>query len=148
MERSLVLLKTDTVRRNLIGEVIRRFEENGINVIALKMLWLSRKEAQMFYIEHKDKPFYNTLTNLMTSGPIVALVLEGEDVIKRTRELIGATDPAKADKGTIRADFGESLTVNSVHGSANRESAESEISCIFSQIDIMDINSAFCRRQF
>ena len=77
MERSLVLLKPDTVRRNLIGEVIRRFEENGINVIALKMLWLSRKEAQMFYIEHKDKPFYNTLTNLMTSGPIVALVLEG-----------------------------------------------------------------------
>ena len=147
MERSFVFLKPDTVRRNLIGEVIRRFEENGINVIALKMLWLSRKEAQMFYIEHKDKPFYNTLTNLMTSGPIVALVLEGEDVIKRTRELIGATDPAKADKGTIRADFGESITVNSVHGSANRESDESEISCIFSQIEIMDYKSESRKRQ-
>src|SRR3990172_8956831 len=109
MERSLVLIKPDAVRKNLIGEVIKRFEEDGLRVISLKMLWFSRKEVQMFYKEHEDKPFYDALSNYMSSGPIVALVLGGENVIKRTRELIGATDPSAADKGTIRADFGESI---------------------------------------
>jgi len=146
MERSLVLIKPDAVRKNLIGEVIKRFEEDGLRVISLKMLWFSRKEVQMFYKEHEDKPFYDALSNYMSSGPIVALVLGGENVIKRTRELIGATDPSAADKGTIRADFGESITVNSVHGSANRESADTEISFMFSQIEIMDFNSGIYRR--
>ena len=136
MERTLSLIKPDGVRRNLIGEVIRRFEQNGLRVVAMKMVWLSKKEAEGFYIVHKDRPFYDSLTTFMSSGPIVALVLKGESAINRTRELMGATNPAVATKGTIRADLAESIEANIVHGSDSRESAEFEIPYYFSQMEL------------
>ena len=136
MERTLSLIKPDGVRRNLIGEVIRRFEQNGLRVVAMKMVWLSKKEAEGFYIVHKDRPFYDSLTTFMSSGPIVALVLKGESAINRTRELMGATNPAVATKGTIRADLAESIEANLVHGSDSRESADFEIPYYFSQMEL------------
>lgn len=137
MERTLSLIKPDGVRRNLIGEVIRTFEKNGLKVVAMKMLWLSKKEAEGFYIVHKDRSFYNSLTTFMSSSPIVALVLEGENAIKRTRELMGATNPAEAAKGTIRAELGEGIEANVVHGSDSRASADFEIPYFFSQMEII-----------
>ena len=136
MERTLSLIKPDGVRRNLIGEVIRRFEQNGLRVVAMKIVWLSKKEAEGFYIVHKDRPFYDSLTTFMSSGPIVALVLKGEGAINRTRELMGATNPAVATKGTIRADLAESIEANLVHGSDSRESADFEIPYYFSQMEL------------
>lgn len=137
MERTLSLIKPDGVRRNLIGEVLRCFEKNGLRIAAMKMLWLSQKEAQGFYIVHKDRPFYNSLTTFMSSGPIVALVLEGENAIKRTRELMGATNPAEAAEGTIRGEFGESIEANVVHGSDSKDSAKFEIPYFFSSIELI-----------
>lgn len=137
MERTLSLIKPDGVNRNLIGEVIRTFEKNGLKVVAMKMLWLSKKEAEGFYIVHKDRSFYDSLTSFMSSSPIVALVLEGEDAIKRTRELMGATNPAEAAKGTIRAEFGEGIEANVVHGSDSKASADFEIPYFFSQMEIL-----------
>lgn len=137
MERTLSLIKPDGVRRNLIGEVIRTFEKNGLRVVAMKMLWLSKKEAEGFYIVHKERPFYDSLTAFMSSSPIVALVLEGENAIKRTRELMGATNPAEAAKGTIRAEFGEGIEANVVHGSDSKASADFEIPYFFSQMEII-----------
>jgi len=109
IEMTLSLVKPDGVRRNIIGEVIRRFEHDGLKVIAAKMLWLSKKDAEGFYVVHKERPFYNSLTTYMSSGPIMAMVLEGENAIRRNREMMGATNPAEALKGTIRGDFGESI---------------------------------------
>lgn len=137
MERTLSLIKPDGVRRNLIGEVIRFFEKNGLKVVAMKMVWLSKREAQGFYIVHKERPFYDSLTTFMASSPIVALVLEGENAIKRTRELMGATNPAEAAKGTIRAEFGEGIEANVVHGSDSKASADFEIPYFFSQMEII-----------
>lgn len=137
MERTLSLIKPDGVRRNLIGEVLRCFEKNGLRIVAMKMLWLSQKEAQGFYIVHKDRPFYNSLTTFMSSGPIVALVMEGENAIKRTRELMGATNPAEAAEGTIRGKFGESIEANVVHGSDSKDSAKFEIPYFFSSIELI-----------
>src|SRR3972149_7413166 len=118
-ETTLSLIKPDGVRRNLIGEVIRRFESNGLKIVAAKMLRLSKKDAEGFYLVHKDRPFYDSLTTYMSSGPIMAMVLEGDDAIRRNRELMGATNPAEASKGTIRADFGESIEYNVVPGRAS-----------------------------
>jgi len=137
MERTLSIIKPDGVRRNLIGEIIRIFEKNGLKVVAMKMLKLSKKEAEGFYIIHKDRPFYNSLTDFMSSGPIVALVLEGENAINRTRELMGATNPKDAARGTIRAEFGEGIEANVVHGSDSRASADFEIPYFFSQMEII-----------
>ena len=137
MENTLSLIKPDGVRRNLIGEVIRRFEQNGLKVTAMKMLWLSKKEAEGFYIIHKDRPFYDSLTTFMSSGPIVALVLRGENAISKTRELMGATNPAEAVKGTIRRDLAESIEANVVHGSDSKRSTEFEIPYFFNQMELI-----------
>lgn len=135
MERTLSLIKPDGVRKNLIGEVIRFFEQNGLRIVSLKMLWLSKKEAEGFYIVHKERPFYDSLTAFMSSGPIVALVLEGDNAIKKNRELMGATNPAEAAKGTIRGNFGGGIEENVVHGSDSKESADFEIPYFFSKME-------------
>ena len=136
-ERTLSLIKPDGVRRNLIGEVIRRFESNSLKIVAAKMLRLSKKDAEGFYLVHKDRPFYDSLTTYMSSGPIMAMVLEGDDAIRRNRELMGATNPAEASKGTIRADFGESIEYNVVHGSDSQVSADFEIPYFFGSMEIL-----------
>ena len=137
MENTLSLIKPDGVKRNLIGEVIKRFEQNGLKVTAMKMLWLSKKETEGFYIIHKDRPFYDSLTTFMSSGPIVALVLRGENAISKTRELMGATNPAEAVKGTIRRDLAESIEANVVHGSDSKRSTEFEIPYFFNQMELI-----------
>ena len=137
MENTLSLIKPDGVKRNLIGEVIKRFEQNGLKVTAMKMLWLSKNEAEGFYIIHKDRPFYDSLTTFMSSGPIVALVLRGENAISKTRELMGATNPAEAVKGTIRRDLAESIEANVVHGSDSKRSTEFEIPYFFNQMELI-----------
>ncbi|MCC7201887.1 MAG: nucleoside-diphosphate kinase [Nitrospirae bacterium] len=136
MERTLSLIKPDGVRRNLIGEVIKRFESNSLKVVAAKMLWLSKKEADGFYIVHKERPFYDSLTTYMSSGPIIAMVLEGENAIRKNRDLMGATNPADAAKGTIRGDFGEGIEHNVVHGSDSQASADFEIPYFFGSMEI------------
>ncbi len=135
-ERTLSLIKPDGVKRNLIGEVIRRFESNSLKIVAAKMLQLSKADAEGFYLVHKERPFYDSLTSYMSSGPIMAMVLEGDNAIKRNRELMGATNPAEASKGTIRADFGESMEYNVVHGSDSQASADFEIPYFFSAMEI------------
>jgi nucleoside-diphosphate kinase len=135
MERTLSLIKPDGVKRNLIGEVIKRFENEGLKVIALKMLCLTKKEVKVFYAIHQGQPFFDELTNYMSSGPIVAMVLEGIDAIKRTRKVMGATDPNEASPGSIRAAFGINKGENTVHGSDSLQSAITEISFFFSQYE-------------
>lgn len=135
MERTLSLIKPDGVKKNLIGEVIRVFEQNGLRIVTLKMLWLSKKEAEGFYVVHKERPFYDSLTTFMSSGPIVALVLEGENAIRKNRELMGATNPAEALKGTIRGNFGGGIEENVVHGSDSNASADFEIPYFFSKLE-------------
>jgi nucleoside-diphosphate kinase len=136
MERTLVIVKPDGVKKNLIGEVIRRFEQEGLRVIGLKMLKLSKGQAQGFYQVHKDKPFFDPLTDFMSSGPIVVMVLEGERAIERVREIMGATDPKKAAPGTIRAQYADNIQENIVHGSDSPESAAYEIPYFFSSIEL------------
>ncbi|WP_363315392.1 nucleoside-diphosphate kinase [Thermosulfurimonas sp.] len=137
MERTLALVKPDGVSRNLIGEVLRFFEQAGLKIIAMKMLRLSKKEAQEFYNVHRDKPFYDSLTDYMSSGPIVALVLEGENAISRCREIMGATNPAEAAEGTIRKSLGLDKEKNTVHGSDSPESAAREIAFFFSERELL-----------
>lgn len=136
MERTLSLIKPDGVSRNLIGEVLRFFEKEGLKIVALKMVHLTKEEAKRFYIVHQDKPFYDELTDYMSSGPIVALVLEGEDAIARCRKIMGATDPAEAEEGTIRKTFALSKGENTVHGSDSPDSAAKEIAFFFSDLEI------------
>ncbi|WP_153001068.1 nucleoside-diphosphate kinase [Thiomicrospira sp. XS5] len=136
LERTFSIIKPDAVKRNLIGEILSRLEQNGLKVVASKMLFLTRDEAEGFYAEHKGKPFYETLVNNMTAGPIVVQVLEGEDAIAKNRQVMGTTDPEKADAGTIRKDFAVSMQQNSVHGSDSPESAAREIGYFFSEIEI------------
>ena len=137
MERTLSLIKPDGVSRNLVGEVIRFFEKAGLKVVALKMLRLTKEEAKRFYIVHKERPFYESLTDYMSSGPIVAMVLEGENAIFRCREIMGATDPAEAAEGTIRKTFGLDKEKNTVHGSDSPEAAAREIAFFFSELEIL-----------
>jgi len=136
MERTLVIVKPDGVKKNLIGEVIKRFEQDGLRVIGLKMLRLSKEQAQGFYQVHKDKPFFDSLTDFMSSGPIVVMVLQGERAIERVREIMGATDPKKAAPGTIRAQYADNIQENIVHGSDSAESAAFEIPYFFSSIEL------------
>jgi nucleoside-diphosphate kinase len=136
MERTLSIIKPDGVRKNLIGEVIKRFEAAGLRIAALKMIKLTIDEAKGFYIVHKDKPFYKSLTEFMSSGPVVVMVVEGEGAIERVRELMGATDPKDAIPGTIRADFASDVEHNIVHGSDSPESASFEIPYFFSAVEI------------
>lgn len=135
-ERTLSIVKPDGVEKGLIGEVVRRFEKAGIRVVAMRMLRLTKEEAEGFYAVHRERPFFASLTGFMSSGPIVAMVLEGEDVIARNRALMGATDPKKADPGTIRADFAGSVERNIVHGSDAPATAATEIGYFFSDLDI------------
>ena len=136
VERTLSIVKPDAVARNVIGEIISRFEKAGLRVVAAKMTRLSADDAAGFYAEHKGKPFYEKLLDYMSSGPVVLQVLEGEDAIALNRRLMGATDPAKADPGTIRADFADSLDANAVHGSDSPASAAREIAYFFDGAEI------------
>lgn len=136
MERTLSIVKPDGVKKNLIGEVIKRFEQNNLRIVALKMLKLCKREAMSFYIVHKDRPFYNSLTEFMSEGPVVVIVVEGNDAIARVREIMGATNPKDATPGTIRSDFGSDIEHNIVHGSDSKESASFEIPFFFSTLDI------------
>lgn len=136
IERTLSIIKPDAVRRNLIGEIYRRFEQAGLSIVAARMMHLTREQAEGFYAVHKGRPFFDSLVAYMTSGPIMVQVLEGEDAIARNRELMGATDPAKAAPGTIRADFAESIEANAVHGSDGPETARTEIAFFFKPEEI------------
>ncbi len=136
-QRTLSIVKPDGVRKGLIGEVIRRFEKEGIRIVAMRMLHLTKKQAEGFYDVHRERPFFASLTDFMSSGPIVVMALEGDDVIARNRKIMGATDPKKAEKGTIRADFAGSIEQNIVHGSDAPETAEVEICYYFSDLDIL-----------
>ena len=131
IERTLSMIKPDAVGKNLIGEIYRRFEGAGLRIVAARMLRLSRAQAEQFYAVHKARPFYADLVEFMTSGPIVAQVLEGENAIARNREVMGATDPAAAEAGTIRADFAANVEQNAVHGSDAPETAAQEIAFFF-----------------
>jgi nucleoside-diphosphate kinase len=135
-EQSLSIIKPDGVARKLIGQIIKRLEENGINIIAMKMIHMNIKEAQGFYAVHKERPFFNSLTDFMSSGPIVAMVLEGENVIARYRKLMGATNYKEAAEGTIRKDFATDIEKNVVHGSDSPESAAFEIGYFFNSFEI------------
>ncbi|NQT30940.1 MAG: nucleoside-diphosphate kinase [Deltaproteobacteria bacterium] len=131
MERTLVLIKPDAMQRNLAGAIISRLEKLGLKLVALKMLHPDKALAQRHYAVHKDKPFYNDLVNYITSSPIAACVFEGKEAVETIRKAMGATDPAKAEKGTIRGDFGLSIEKNSVHGSDSPANAEVEIKLFF-----------------
>lgn len=138
VERTLLNIKPDAVERNLIGEIIRRVEKRGYRIVAIDKLRLTRKEAEAFYEIHQGKPFFDELVDFISSGPCIPMVVEGENVIEGIRELIGATDPAKAADGTIRKDFAESITKNSVHASDARETAEVEIGFFFGHRRLLD----------
>lgn len=136
IERTISIVKPDAVGKNVIGKIYSRFEDNGLRIVAAKMKHLSVREAQEFYAVHKERPFYDSLVAFMTSGPVMIQVLEGENAVAKNRELMGATNPAEAASGTIRADFAESLSVNAVHGSDSLENAAIEIAYFFSQSEI------------
>ena len=136
VERTLSIVKPDATRRNLTGEINARFENAGLKIVAQRRLQLNRPQAEGFYEVHKDRSFFNDLCEFMCSGPVVAQVLEGESAISKNRELMGETNPANAEEGTIRKDFGESVEANSVHGSDSPETAVVEIAYFFSEIDI------------
>jgi nucleoside-diphosphate kinase len=136
VERTLSIVKPDGVRKGLIGEVIRRFESTGLRVVALKRVALQKHEAEVFYSVHREKGFFQSLTDFMSSGPVVAMVLEGEDAIQRTRKIMGATNPKEAAPGTIRADYAEEVEQNIVHGSDGPETAAFEMSFFFSQLEM------------
>ena len=136
-ERTLSIIKPDATRRNLTGKIIARLEEAGLRIVAQKRLRLSFEQAQAFYAVHRERPFFKDLCAFMTSGPVVVQVLESPDAVARNRDVMGATNPANAAKGTIRAEFAESIEANSVHGSDSPENAASEIAFFFSAIEIV-----------
>jgi len=131
VEQTLSIIKPDGVQKNLIGEIYRRFEKSGLQIVAARMMHLSREQAEGFYAVHKSRPFYKDLVNYMCSGPVMVQVLQGDGAIDANRRIMGATNPAKADKGTIRADFAESIEENIVHGSDGPETAAQEIAFFF-----------------
>jgi nucleoside-diphosphate kinase len=131
IERTFSIIKPDAVAKNVIGEIVSRFEKNGLRIVAMKMLHLTREQAQGFYAVHKERPFYNDLVSYMTSGPVMVQVLEGKDAIAKNREIMGATNPANAAAGTIRADFAASIEENVVHGSDGPDTAATEIAFFF-----------------
>jgi nucleoside-diphosphate kinase len=131
VERTLSIIKPDAVAKNVIGQIYARFEAAGLRIVAARMAWLSQREAEGFYAVHRERPFFRDLVKFMISGPVIIQVLEGENAIAKNRELMGATDPKKAAKGTIRADFAESIDANAVHGSDGAETASAEIAYFF-----------------
>jgi nucleoside-diphosphate kinase len=136
MERTLSIIKPDGVEKGVVGEVIRRFEDSGLKVVAMKMVRMSREQAKGFYYVHRERPFYDSLTGFMSSGPAVAMVLEGENAIAKNRELMGATDYREAAEGTIRRDFATDIERNIVHGSDGPDTAAFEISFFFNKLEI------------
>jgi nucleoside-diphosphate kinase len=136
IERTLSIIKPDAVAKNVIGQIYSRFEGAGLKVIAARMAWLSAEEAGKFYAVHAERPFFKDLVSFMTSGPVMIQALEGENAIAKNRELMGATDPKKADKGTIRADFADSIDANAVHGSDAAETAAVEIAFFFPALNV------------
>jgi len=136
VERTLSIVKPDAVGKNVIGEIYSRFEKNGLQIVAAKMLRLSEEVAGGFYAEHRERPFFGALIEFMTSGPVCVQVLEGENAVLRNRELMGATNPQEAEAGTIRADFAESIDANAVHGSDSPESAAREIAYFFAASEV------------
>lgn len=135
-ERTLSIIKPDAVAKNVIGEIYSRFEKGGLSIVASRMMHLSQEQAEGFYAEHKERPFFNDLVAFMTSGPVVVQVLEGEGAILKNRDLMGATNPKEAEAGTIRADFASSIDANAVHGSDSAASAEREIAYFFNDNEI------------
>lgn len=131
VEQTLSIIKPDAVKKNVIGQILARFEAAGLRIVAARMMHLSRDEAEGFYAVHRERPFFRALVEFMISGPVLVQVLEGENAIARNRELMGATDPKKADKGTIRADFAASIDANAVHGSDAADTARKEIAYFF-----------------
>ena len=138
MERTLSIVKPDGVQKHLIGEVIKRFEDAGLKVVAQKMIWMDKKEAEGFYAVHRGKAFFESLTTFMSSGPAVVMVLEGEGAISKTRELMGATDPKKAKEGTLRRQFATNIERNVVHGSDAPETAAFEIKYFFNSLEMFE----------
>ncbi|MBB5019779.1 nucleoside-diphosphate kinase [Chitinivorax tropicus] len=136
VERTLSIVKPDAVAKNVIGQIYTRFEAAGLKIVAAKLKQLSRAEAEGFYAVHKERPFFNALVDFMVSGPVMIQVLEGEGAVAKNRELMGATDPKKADKGTIRADFADSIDANAVHGSDSAENAAIEIAYFFASSEV------------
>jgi nucleoside-diphosphate kinase len=136
MERTFGIIKPDAVTRNITGKIISKIEENGFTIIAMKKLWLTKKQAEGFYAVHKDKPFFQSLTDYMSSGPCIAMVLEKDNAIAAWRKLMGATNPAQAAPGTIRKEYAVNLETNSVHGSDAAETAEFEIKYFFSNLEV------------
>ncbi|HEU4505395.1 MAG TPA: nucleoside-diphosphate kinase [Nitrospira sp.] len=137
-ERTLAIIKPDAVRKQAIGDIVSRYEQAGLKPVAMKLLQMAKPVAEGFYAVHKARPFFDSLCTFMSSGPSVVLVLQGDNAIKKNRELMGATDPAKAEKGTIRAAHGTNIEFNAVHGSDSPETAKFEISFFFSGIEIYD----------
>jgi nucleoside-diphosphate kinase len=136
VEQTLSIIKPDAVKKNAIGQIIARFERAGLRVIAARMLHLSRQQAEGFYAVHRERPFFRDLVDFMISGPVLIQALQGENAIAKNRELMGATDPKKAEKGTIRADFADSIDANAVHGSDSPETARSEIGYFFAACEV------------
>ncbi|MDP3482391.1 MAG: nucleoside-diphosphate kinase [Sulfuricella sp.] len=136
VERTLSIIKPDAVAKNVIGKIYSRFESNGLKIVASRMIHLSRTEAEGFYAIHRERPFFKDLVEFMMSGPVMVQALEGENAVAKNRELMGATDPKKADKGTIRADFAESIDANAVHGSDSLENAGIEIAYFFPSMEV------------
>src|SRR5437868_15114888 len=136
-ERTLSIIKPDAVKKNVVGQIIARFEGAGLYVIAARMMHLSRAQAEGFYAVHRERPFFKDLVDFMISGPVLVQVLEGDNAIAKNRDLMGATDPKKAAKGTIRADFADSIDANAVHGSDAPETARQEIAYFFPELDVL-----------
>jgi len=136
VERTLSIVKPDGVEKNIVGEVISRFEKNGLKIVALKRIKLTKADAEGFYAVHKERPFFGSLTDFMSRGPVVVLVLEGENAIAKNREIMGATNPEEAAEGTIRKDFATNIEENTVHGSDSPESADYEINYFFNALEI------------
>ena len=136
MQRTLSIIKPDAVKKNVVGKIIDRFESNGLGIAAAKKIQLSKCDAKAFYAVHKDRPFFNDLVEFMVSGPVVVMVLEGENAVAKNRELMGATNPKEAAPGTIRADFADSIDANAVHGSDSLENAVNEINFFFASREI------------
>ncbi|MCF2133574.1 MULTISPECIES: nucleoside-diphosphate kinase [Burkholderiaceae] len=136
IERTLSIIKPDAVAKNVIGQIYSRFEQAGLKIIAARMVHLSRADAEKFYAVHRERPFFKDLVEFMVSGPVMIQVLEGEGAIAKNRELMGATDPKKAEKGTIRADFADSIDANAVHGSDAPETAAIEVAFFFPEVNV------------
>ncbi|NCU00392.1 nucleoside-diphosphate kinase [Candidatus Macondimonas diazotrophica] len=136
VERTLSIIKPDAVAKNVVGQIYSRFEQAGLRIVAARMMQLSQQQAEGFYAVHRERPFFKDLVSFMVSGPVMVQVLEGDDAIAKNRSLMGATDPKKADPGTIRADFADSIDANAVHGSDGAETAAAEIRYFFSDLEL------------